>query len=277
MNLFWIGLGAFVSIGLALAVCHIRSLHPGVKVWICRLAILKILVSTGFAISVPTAITASTHSSVLNTYLVATWCVGFAIVLWHSLKAYRTSAALLRFAAPTNRVEGIHCREATYLPEPCVVGVLRPVLLLPKGEEVSDSIIHHELAHIRHGDTIFTFLGWVAHGIVWFVPGCGKLVREHSLWQEAWADLTARRNLGLRPGAQARTLLNACDRCRQASAALGYHGDAKMVERRIQAMFIPKYSCLAAVLLLVLVLASSVPVRGVDLPGVRTRIKTYLN
>jgi hypothetical protein len=115
-------------------------------------------------------------------------------------------------------------------------------------------------------------LAWIIQSLFWFVPGLGRLLFEHALWQEAWADADSRECLRIEPRAQATELLNAIAKgSGTPHVALGFHGEAKTVSRRIEAMFVRRHSALLAVLALLLVGVLLVPVRleAKSAPGIR--------
>lgn len=261
-GLVWVGIGGFVAIVAALAVCRVRRLHPAVKVWACRLAMVKIVVSTVFAFEAPMGAVPGVASGLLERYLLAVWLLGFTVVAFHAARSYVSAQRLKGMAVPTGAVLGLRAGRLNALPEPCVVGVLRPMLLLPTVGEAQPAVLRHELAHVRHGDAPFGLIAWLAYAVAWFVPGCGRLVAEHSLWQEAWADLSARQELGLSPGSQANALLAASSRAWPAvPGGLGYRGDVEAMARRIEAMFVKGYSWPMAAFLTIFVIVLAVPLR----------------
>jgi uncharacterized protein (TIGR03435 family) len=60
--------------------------------------------------------------------------------------------------------------------EPCVFGIVRPVLLLPKGidahltREQFETIVLHELCHVRRHDNLTAAVHLLAETIFWFYP-----------------------------------------------------------------------------------------------------------
>ena len=260
MNLLGIGLGGLVAILVALGACRIGRLHPMAKVWVCRLAMLRDSRLDGLRRRGSDGRRRVFPLGEL--ILLAIWALGCAVVAFHGLRAYVAAWRLARMAVPAGEVAGLRVRQAGYLPEPCVVGVFRPTLLTPIDREIDPAVIGHELAHVRHGDALLGAVAWASYAVAWFIPGCGRLVAEHSLWEEVWADLDARTRLGLAPKAQANALLGAASRSAGIpSAALGYGGDARVVARRIEAMFAGGYSRGLAAALTILALATAVPLR----------------
>jgi len=62
------------------------------------------------------------------------------------------------------------------LPEPGVVGILRPVLLLPEGildqldQTQLDALLAHEFCHVRRRDNLTAAIHMVVQAIFWFHP-----------------------------------------------------------------------------------------------------------
>ncbi len=67
------------------------------------------------------------------------------------------------------------------LKAPLSIGVIRPILLLPKqrySDEEGGFIYEHELLHIKNYDTLFKLLGVLAIGLNWYNPLVYWLIRE---------------------------------------------------------------------------------------------------
>jgi beta-lactamase regulating signal transducer with metallopeptidase domain len=89
---------------------------------------------------------------------------------WRQLRVLVRSSPLLPLAAP------VPVRSAPSTFEPGLVGILRPVLLLPQRladklslEEV-ESILAHELCHLRRRDNLTYGIHLLAQTIFWFYP-----------------------------------------------------------------------------------------------------------
>lgn len=132
----------------------------------------------------------STH--LLSTLLVAFWLCGFLLVLFVSFLRWQKVSALARASTPlragrefaalrqieraasARRPSEIRLSSASL--EPGVFGILHPVLLWPQGisAHLSDaqieSIIAHELGHIRRRDNLTAALHILAEAIFWFHP-----------------------------------------------------------------------------------------------------------
>ncbi len=147
---------------------------------------------------------------------VVLWACGFAtvaicwLVRWKRVHALRRSAALVKtvkFPVPVMFAPG--------LIEPGIVGILRPVLLLPEGiAERLDraqlaAILAHELCHVRRRDNLTATIHMVVQAIFWFHPLVwwlgARLVDE----RERACDEEVLRIFG-HPKAYAEGILNVC-------------------------------------------------------------------
>jgi beta-lactamase regulating signal transducer with metallopeptidase domain len=268
-TLLWVGITGLLLVLIALAACRVESLHPAVKTWICRITFIKVTFSLALSASMPMVRDQAWLTAELMWFLLTIWAAGVVVVATYGVRAYRAAAQLKSRAHRVNlgSVSDMEVRELSGLPEPCVVGVIRPVLLVPSGPPADDAVIHHELAHVKHLDAPFGALTWIVQAIFWFIPGYGRLIAEHSLWQEVWADLASRKQLELAPSYQANALLSAVSKIRETPvAALGYRGDAKVVARRIEAMFVGRYSRAFGLLAITLACVAAIPIE-IDASG----------
>ncbi|MGD9647051.1 MAG: M56 family metallopeptidase, partial [Pirellulales bacterium] len=101
---------------------------------------------------------------------------------------------------------------------PLVCGLLRPTIVLPAtalqtaGEQAEDaidleSVLAHELVHVRRGDTIVSLLQTVAQAVWWFHPLVWWANRELRRQRERSCDEEVIAGLGCRPTRYARSLL----------------------------------------------------------------------
>ena len=139
--------------------------------------------------------------------LVIAWCVGvlvFAvrpILSWYTVRRLKVVGvspvpeALLQLLSRT--AERLHIRSAvsllqsTLVQTPCVVGYLRPVILLPVSVVSGlppaqlEAILAHELAHIRRHDYLINLLQMLLetlffyHPAIWWISHRIRVEREH--------------------------------------------------------------------------------------------------
>jgi RND family efflux transporter MFP subunit len=110
--------------------------------------------------------------------LLAVWAVGFSAVALFRFRGWRSMRALVRTSAPAGTASQVEIRsiEPGRSMEPAVAGIFRPVLLLPANlrerltPEQFDSILAHELCHVRRRDNLFTAIHMVVEAVFWFHP-----------------------------------------------------------------------------------------------------------
>ena len=108
------------------------------------------------------------------------WCCGFAAVVLRRVRQWREIGAAVRastpFAATTPMPDGIEIRTAPTLLEPGVVGLRRPVILLPEGIEEYltagqlTAVLAHEICHVRRRDNLTAAVHMLVEALFWFHP-----------------------------------------------------------------------------------------------------------
>jgi TonB family protein len=158
----------------------------------------------------------------LRTALLVIWAGGFACVVgaW-IVRAFKVRA-LLRASAPyagaLPRGAGrLEARMSSALLEPALVGIVRPVLLLPQGitEHLTrtqlDAVLEHELTHWRRRDNLTAAMHMVVEAVFWFHPLVwwigARLVEER---ERACDEAVVRAGHDGRTYAEA--ILNVCER-----------------------------------------------------------------
>lgn len=262
-RLFWAGFAALVATAIALLVGRISQIHPSVKVWICRLVFVKSMVCILWAATFVLAGATGSHAILLPAalawYLLGAWIVGMVLVFTQLIKSCRAAARLRLLSRPLQST-GTELRSCDGLTEPCVVGMVRPCIVMPTDLNISDAVLAHELAHVRNRDLLWNAIAWSAYAVLWFVPGLGRLTQEMWLWQEARADMMARSEAAIAPEDQARLLLSFASRPAPVSVAMvAMSGHARVVDRRIRAMFNTRFSAWVALGVVTLALFAFVP------------------
>src|SRR5216683_1124979 len=151
--------------------------------------------------------------------ILGVWACGFAAIALMRLRAWLSIRAAVRSSTPVAipaKVEIRSCiRSAGGLLEPGVVGVLRPILLLPAGIEERltppqlEAVLAHELWHVRRRDNLFASIHMIVEAIFWFHPLVwwigAKLVeeRERACDEEVLS-------LGSEPHVYAEGIVNVC-------------------------------------------------------------------
>lgn len=106
---------------------------------------------------------------------------------------------------------------------PMTVGVLRPVVLLPRPARAWDDsqrrmVLLHELAHVRAADWAFNIAGRVACALYWFHPGAWWIARRLRQDCELACDDRVIES-GVRRSEYAELLVAAVDRLRHSTAS----------------------------------------------------------
>ena len=84
--------------------------------------------------------------------------------------------------------EWIPVRSSSAIASPLVVGCLPPRLMLPPGSRQPEVVLAHEIAHVRHGDPIWSWLFTTLRGVFWFLPWLHMSWKAFRLDQELAAD-----------------------------------------------------------------------------------------
>jgi beta-lactamase regulating signal transducer with metallopeptidase domain len=129
-------------------------------------------------LSVPARMLVARHGegASLAPLLLGLWLLGMAAVLglrlvrWSRLRAVIAEARDLMVPGP------VRVAASSSLLEPGLVGILRPVVLLPDGlmarlsQPERDSILAHELGHLRRGDNVTAAIHMAVETLFWFWP-----------------------------------------------------------------------------------------------------------
>jgi bla regulator protein blaR1 len=129
--------------------------------------------------------TATSHAattSSIATVLLVLWGIGCAMLLvrwgvrWMKIRATLANAVPAPIAAPVHLNKRIPVKLTAELWEPAVVGLFRPVLLLPSGigdrltSAQLQSVIAHEVCHVRRHDNLTAAVQMLVEAIFWFHP-----------------------------------------------------------------------------------------------------------
>jgi len=143
-------------------------------------------------ITPPTSAPAASPTHLLPLALASLWLAGFIALALRSLLRWRQLRTIVRAATPVHEGREVELlrrltaadRATPSLPilisrstlGPGIYGILRPVLLWPAGisQRLSDahleSILSHELAHVRRRDNLAAALHMLVEAIFWFHP-----------------------------------------------------------------------------------------------------------
>jgi uncharacterized protein (TIGR03435 family) len=150
--------------------------------------------------------------------LLAAWACGALVVLMRFAQGWMKVRAALRGARPAEIAAEIPVLLSPAAMEPGIVGILRPVLLLPEGilerlsAEQFRAILAHEMCHARRRDNFTFAMHMVVEVLFWFFPPVwwigSRLIEERELaCDEAVVEA------GGAPQAYAEGILNVCKFC----------------------------------------------------------------
>ena len=132
------------------------------------------------------------HYAWLSAFLLVVWLSGLVLIAARWLGGWMRIRAAVRSAKPTDIAADVPVLATASLLEPGVFGIVRPVLLLPRGilerlqPEQLRAIVAHEMCHVRRRDNLTFALHMICQAVFWFHPLTwwigGRLIeeREHA-------------------------------------------------------------------------------------------------
>ena len=178
--------------------------------------------------------------------LLGLWAIGSLVVIVLRIRAWQSVRVALRSSAPASLpdVESpINVRATPGLLEPGVVGIWRPVLLVPVGLEATltadqlRAVVTHELHHIRRRDNLTSALHMAVETVFWFHPLVwwvgSRLIDERERACDEHVLST-----GAAPDAYAEGILNICKRYVESPVACVSGVSGSDLKRRIAAILI---------------------------------------
>ena len=182
---YWLWLSASVKFFLPFALLMSLGNHlewaPAAKKFATQIAVPI----ASFTIEQITEPFSDTSSSVTSTRgardwlllsIVALWACGILAIALIRFRGWLRIRAAVRSSAPIDIPSAVEIRASPGLLEPGVVGILRPILLLPAGiaERLTppqlDAVLAHELCHVRRRDNLFASIHMLVEAIFWFHP-----------------------------------------------------------------------------------------------------------
>jgi beta-lactamase regulating signal transducer with metallopeptidase domain len=124
----------------------------------------------------------------------AVWAVGFLLLLTRRTLQLRRLNSIAWSATPLTSAAPLPIRETPANLEPGLFGILRPVLLLPKGIAARlapaqlDTIVAHEVEHWRRRDNLTAALHMVVEALFWFHPLVWRLGHRMMVERERAVD-----------------------------------------------------------------------------------------
>ncbi|WP_321476190.1 M56 family metallopeptidase [uncultured Paludibaculum sp.] len=143
------------------------------------------------------------------------WVIGLGGVALMRFRDWLRIRMALRFSSPMDLSARVEVRSSRGLLEPGVVGLLRPVLLVPAGIEEHltpaqlEAVVAHELCHVQRRDNLFASIHMVVEAAFWFHPLVWWLGARLMEERERACDEQVL-SLGGDPRVYAEGLLNVC-------------------------------------------------------------------
>jgi beta-lactamase regulating signal transducer with metallopeptidase domain len=256
----------------ALLLCRLLvKASPLVKVWMLRVALLKLMVSlfvvSGFAVFVLSESQAAGKAGPSFFATVTGTILPFAMVLWllsvvigvvRHVRNRRTVTALVHEAVIVSSPEILDlyheaCEQTGVTNAPkllCHPAIASPILIqnsetsmiLPEQLLEGDArqiktAMAHELAHHRHRDLTWGWLIAAADLLFFFHPLALVALKKLRLYEECAADALAMHATGSSPSAYSRILLSFAETGVALPGAYGMADTAKELDRRIKALY----------------------------------------
>lgn len=156
--------------------------------------------------------------------LVGAWGLGVGVSLLRTLHGWRRTRAVVLRSLPAD--QGLHAlvrelaggrrvdlRVSAEVESPLIVGVRRPVILVPApafaalSPDQQRMALCHELAHLTRGDMWLGCIPAAAERCFFFHPLARLAAREYAFWREAACDKAVLATLGASPQSYGRMLL----------------------------------------------------------------------
>jgi beta-lactamase regulating signal transducer with metallopeptidase domain len=143
------------------------------------------------------------------------WAVGLVSIGLICLARWLEMRSTLRDASPVALAAPLPVKAAPSFLEPGLVGIWRPVILLPQGlsQQLTaaelDAILAHELCHLRRRDNLLAALHMLVEGLFWFHPLVWWIGRRLVEERERACD-EAVVATGIRPLVYAEGILKTC-------------------------------------------------------------------
>ena len=199
----------------ALLTAAFRKNRAQVRYWLWFSASLKFFVPCALLMTLPVGPSAPVTRDWARLAALGVWGCGFAIVVLTRFRGWLVIRAAVRASTPVEIPAPVEIRSSPGLLEPGVVGLLRPILLVPAGiaqrltQPQLEAVLAHELCHVRCRDNLFASIHMIVEALFWFYPLVwwigAKLVeeRERACDEEV---LT----LGSEPHVYAAGIVNVC-------------------------------------------------------------------
>ncbi len=155
-------------------------------------------------------------------------------------KYFIFKCSLYRCSEETADIDGVPkmltVRYGDMLDSPMIVGVLKPLLILPKMDERElKYVLSHELVHYKRKDLLWKWAGELVKAVHWFNPLAGCAAKNFSNTCEISCDLKAVKDLTLEERKNyMRVILNLISGRRDSGKQVSYHmaKEKELLKRR---------------------------------------------
>jgi beta-lactamase regulating signal transducer with metallopeptidase domain len=137
---------------------------------------LRVLAPVAEKFSAPAQALAPAHGAGFVLPLLLIWLAGFCTILGLALTRWLRLRALVRQAQALPLAAPVEVRASQSHLEPGLVGIFRPVVLLPQDllagltSAERDGILAHEFVHLHHRDNLTAALHMLVEALFWFWP-----------------------------------------------------------------------------------------------------------
>ena len=169
------------------------------------------------------------------------WACGFVAIALMRFRGWRRVRVAVRKSTPIEIPAAVEVRSSPGLLEPGVVGLFRPILLLPLGiaERLTppqlEAVLSHELSHVRRRDNLTSAIHMLVEAVFWFHPLVwwigARLIEE----RERACD-QAVLSLGSEPHDYAEGILNVCKSYLESPLSCVAGVTGSNLKKRIQAI-----------------------------------------
>lgn len=171
----------------------------------------------------------------------AIWTVGALSMVIRWVRGIRQVRTAVREASPQGPFGAVPVRSSPAIPEPSVVGVFRPVILLPQGIDVQltpvqlKSVLLHEMAHVRRRDNVTGLIHRAVEVLFWFHPLIWWMGARLNDERERGCDEDVLRE-GIEPNAYAESILRICELYLQSPLLFASGITGSSLKQRIEAI-----------------------------------------
>ncbi len=150
--------------------------------------------------------------------VIGLWACGCAGVLLIRLRAWLRIRAAVQASTPIQIPFPVPARTTAHLLEPGIVGIFRPMLLLPAGivtrlaPKQLESILAHEMCHLRRRDNLTAAIHMIVEALFWFHPFVWWISARLMEERERACDESVL-ELGSEPQIYAESILKTCESC----------------------------------------------------------------